>query len=42
LQTRWKVIDSRPFASKPITPGYIWKTKGNIADQQLLLVSNRF
>jgi 4-amino-4-deoxy-L-arabinose transferase-like glycosyltransferase len=41
-QTRWKVMDSRPFASRPITPGYIWKTKGNIADQQLLLVSNRF
>lgn len=40
LQTRWKVVDSRPFASRPITPGYLWKTKGNITDQQLLLVSN--
>lgn len=41
IRQRSRIVASKPFISHAITPGFLWKKRGNIADgPKLLLISN--
>lgn len=38
---QFKILDKRKVSSRPLTPGYVLKRKGDLYDMTLVLVSNR-